>query len=73
MGRYTPGISDERRFPGTSVNGLPKPAGECLLKVILLRSRELLPARGNRHDVDTRKLLQTTNSPAPECRRPTTR
>ena len=34
-----------------------------------LRSRELLPARGKRHNVDTRKLLQTTNSPAPECRR----
>src|SRR3979409_1533616 len=32
MGRYTPGMGHERRFPGTSVNGRPKRARECLLK-----------------------------------------
>src|SRR5216683_8091999 len=34
MGRYTPGMGHERRFPGTSVNGRPKRARECLLKVM---------------------------------------
>jgi hypothetical protein len=32
-GRYTPGMGYERRFPGTSGNGHPKRARECLLKV----------------------------------------
>jgi hypothetical protein len=32
-GRYTPGKGHERRFPETSVNGRPKRARECLLKV----------------------------------------
>jgi hypothetical protein len=34
MGRYMPGMGHERRFPGTSVNGRPKRARECLLKVM---------------------------------------
>jgi hypothetical protein len=34
MGRYTPRMGHERRFPGTSVNGRPKRARECLLKVM---------------------------------------
>jgi hypothetical protein len=33
-GRYTPGMGHERRFPGSSVNGRPKRARECLLKVM---------------------------------------
>ena len=33
-GRYTPGMGHERRFPGTSANGRPKRARECLLKVM---------------------------------------
>src|ERR1700730_18026666 len=33
-GRYTPGMGHERRFPGTSGNGRPKRARECLLKVM---------------------------------------
>ncbi len=34
MGRYTPGKGHERQFPGTSGNGRPKRARECLLKVM---------------------------------------
>jgi hypothetical protein len=34
MGRYTPGMGHERRFPRTSGNGRPKRARECLLKVM---------------------------------------
>ena len=41
-GRCTPGMGHERRFPGTSGNGRPKRARECLLKVGLKQTR-----RGN--------------------------
>src|SRR6267378_1374523 len=48
-GRYTPGMGHERRFPGTSGNGRPKRARECLLKVMgvrIARSPVELPERG---------------------------
>jgi hypothetical protein len=47
MGRYTPGMGHERRFSGTFVNGRPKRARECLLKVMSADRALARPTLGN--------------------------